>query len=167
MHDPDVVETSEKVYFPNTVTVEYNGVKKISACPFCGSNELILLYNSMRHYYVYCTFCTADGPAKMNMDEAIDDWNKAKMVITYDLTNELLGNKVNIYESDLVICPLCNRVGKHMQSLQLTNHVVTVVDGGIWVSDVCDLGENKWTIAEPARSLENRVKHPWELQSND
>jgi hypothetical protein len=85
---------------------------------------------------------------------------------TYDLTRLPPGSDTGIYKFPTSICPLCRRTGQQIRD-DLVCHVITVSNKGlsIWVSDMCNLFNSTWTIAEPAQSLSGRIKHPWETRT--
>lgn len=89
------------------------------------------------------------------------DTERKKMPV-YDFTNAEVGDKIEEYLGLVQVCPFCGRNGIFVQE-DFIAHVITVSKTSIWVSDRCD-GVNIFVLSEPAKSLTNRVKHPFELK---
>lgn len=52
---------------------------KIKRCPFCGSKAVNCKPDDRdRQYRVQCAACSAEGPHKEEVQEAVNAWNTAK-----------------------------------------------------------------------------------------
>lgn len=49
--------------------------RKLTACPFCGSQRALLM---PRKRCVVCEDCEAEGPIGDNIDQAVRRWNERK-----------------------------------------------------------------------------------------
>jgi Lar family restriction alleviation protein len=67
--------------------------EKLKPCPFCGSDRIPTIFHRdmkpienpeadyrLRHYFLCCSGCTAQGAILPNKQHAIDAWNTRKEI---------------------------------------------------------------------------------------
>lgn len=49
---------------------------KLKPCPFCGRENLIIIFDDYNNSAVFCNKCGAEGPLKGTEEGAIEAWNR-------------------------------------------------------------------------------------------
>jgi Lar family restriction alleviation protein len=66
----------------------------LKPCPFCGTDKVVIIfYENVMMYCVYCTKCGAKADIEKKRDEAIEAWNRhAEVGVDTENMEDLIDN---------------------------------------------------------------------------